>query len=299
MQHCCNNYIINNINEQIKEVKTMDTLSLFYYIRTVDKTQAMKKISLLFTILCAFPLHTFAQAEIKRDSIAAETAKLLPNLDNQLEQNVQHEAATSAKVMTPDEIERRAKFVEMLNFKAPYFYEEPPLENESLNPSSPFAYDFSHGGYQILNEDFYLTGAAYRRSYPTLGGIHSTALMLNYRATEWLDIAGGMYGTKFVIDGHQMKDFGFDASIRFKLHERLYIRAHGRYSVTTDENRDKMWRRNTMNMYPQTYYGAGAQFKINDNVGIEGGLIREYNPATRKWKNVPYIMPVMFKIGGR
>lgn len=44
---------------------------------------------------------------------------------------------------------------------------------------------------------------------------------------------------------------------------------------------------------PNTNYGGAAEFKINNNVSVQGGVKRELNPMSGKWRNVPFLSPVI------
>lgn len=257
----------------------------------------MKKITLLFFILLIYSSNFYAQAEIKRDSIAMKAKQLQPNTTTQTEVSSQHDAESSVKLLSPEELKRRTEYVKLLQFKMPEIYTGPPTEQKTLNPSFPFANDFSHGAYQGLNEEFYLTSNSYQNTYPSIGAIRSTSLGLHYEPSDWIGIMGGMYGAKFNAYGQHYNDAGFDLSLRIKVHDRIYLRAHGKYSINTFDRRD--YGPLQMNMFPQTYFGAGAEFKISDSFGIEGGVIREFNPMRRKWSTIPYIFPVFYRNGGR
>ncbi len=257
----------------------------------------MKKITLLFFILLVYSANFYAQTEIKRDSIDIKAKQLQPDANNQTETSSQNNAEHSVKTLSPEELKKRAEFARRLQFKMPEVYTSPPIEQQTLNERFPMANDFSFASFQNLNEEFYLTGSSYQNTYPSIGAIRSTSLNLHYEPSDWIGIMGGMYGAKFNAYGQHYNDTGFDLSLRVKVHDRIYLRAHGRYSINTFDRRN--YGPMEMNMFPQTYFGAGAEFKISDSFGIEGGFIREFNPMRRKWSTIPYIFPVFYRNGGR
>lgn len=259
--------------------------------------QRMKKTILFIFSFISFSTNFYAQDTIKKDSLLIEAKKLQTDANSQNESVTNTDAQQKAHILSPEEIKQRAEFVKMLQFKAPDIYVGPPTQNKDWGEKLPHTNDYTYGDYEDLGNNVYLGMGSAQRSYISIGAMRMANANLNYQPSEWIGFSVGMYGAKYNAYGFHYNDFGVDAAIRVKLHDRIYLRGHGRYSVNMHEQR--FIGPANMNMFPQTYYGGGVEFKINDNFGIEGGMMREFNPMKRKWENRPYLMPIFYRSGRR
>lgn len=254
----------------------------------------------LVIAICSILLLTsgYAQTEVSKDSVSIIQAVKLPesNLLNEAKPDVEHLSETRA--LSAEELQRRVDFVKRLQFDTPPLYVGPATENKTLGEKLPYNNDYSFYDYESLGNDFVLGGGSLYRSYPTIGAMQMVRADLGYRVADWLDVSGGVYGAKYTAYGYFYNDAGVNASMRFKLSDRVFLRAHGSYSINSHD-KNRYIGPASMGMFPQTYYGGGLEFKISDSFGVEGGVIREFNPMKRKWENVPYIMPVFYSNGRR
>lgn len=257
----------------------------------------MRKKILVIICFISFSANFYAQETIKKDSLSIEAKQLQPDSKSQNESNAAIETQQSNYILTPEEIERRAQFVKLLQFKIPPEYVGPSTRNKDWGEKLPHTNDYMYGDYESLGNNFYLGMGSAQRTYISVGAMRVANANLQYQPSEWVGFTVGMYGAKYNAYGTHYNDFGVDAAIRIKLNDNIYLRGHGRYS--NNMHRNQFVGPANMNMFPQTYYGGGMEFKINDNFGIEAGFIREFNPMKRKWDNIPYIMPIFYKNGRR
>lgn len=266
----------------------------------MDITLHMKRKLLILICFTTCIVSSYAQTETNRDSISI-------NIDNKLSKSSSLDETkhhlnidVNTKALDPEELRRRAEFVKSLQFKTPEFYVGPPTGNQTLGEKLPHTNDYKFSNYTSLEDDFSISTISQHNTYLSIGANRMVNINLNYQATDWLSLSGGVYGAKYNAYGQHYNDAGFNASLRLKLHERIYLRGYGNYSINSnDRNRYLGPAAMGMGAFPQTYYGGGVEFKISDNFGIEGGVVREFNPMKRKWDNIPYIMPVIYSNGRR
>ncbi|PXV68980.1 hypothetical protein CLV62_101246 [Dysgonomonas alginatilytica] len=168
-----------------------------------------------------------------------------------------------------------------------------PMHEYLANPiGNPFADDYRYdAAYRITGRDWLSTTSSHT-TYPSLGSMSLIGINYNYQFSDRLRGSAGTYGTRYF---HLMDinyDFGVNSSLRYELSNRFAVLAFGQYSARANINKvggDNGW------MMPQTHYGAGGEFKLTDRIGIQGGVMRELNPMTGKWKTIPFIAPVFYK----
>lgn len=184
-------------------------------------------------------------------------------------------------------------------FNTPEFKLEPivqyPMINTNLiNKHLPLQNDYNLRASYSIGNNLSINTQSYNKEYMHLGGIRTVGGQLMYQPTEWLSISGGPYVSKYMINQGIYNDFGFSGALQIKLSDNVYINGYGQYSVNAQRNRigGPM-----SSMFNPTYYGGTMEFKINENWGIEAGLIRELNPWTGKWENQPVIAPKYY--GGK
>lgn len=255
-----------------------------------------------------FSVSIYAQTENQRDSLQVEKMDPLHEFQD-LRYNdsihVTKETQNDYNKISPEEQRRREVFVQSLLFLTPELYQGPPPTPDLEKGYKPgkvesFTKDYNFFNGYSLTQGLALTTNSTRKTYMGMGGLYMISADLHYQPWSWLTVTGGMYTAKYSIAGPEglmhFNDLGFNASMRFKLHDRIYLHAHGMYSVNSnDKNRN--FRPSMMNMYPQTYYGGGIEFKVSEKFGVEGGMVRELNPMNGKWQNRPYIMPIFYSTG--
>lgn len=271
-----------------------------------------KKIT-IFICIFGYAICSFSQTENNKDSIVINKEHPLHDFKElrPIEQNPESKIASENKV-SPEELKRRQIFLQSLDFLAqlPYIGPKPdPTSGESLGRILPQTYDYSFFDSYSAGDDLSLSTESYRESQLGLGSTQLVSFNLNYQVTDWLSMTSGIYGSKSdmpavangMLDRATFNSLGINTSFRLKLHEKIYLRAYGQYSIYSGNLRGRNINpmSSIMNIYPGTYYGGGVEYKINKNFGVEGGMMRELNPFTGKWQNRPYIMPVIYSVGGR
>lgn len=255
----------------------------------------MKKLISIFGFFLFFFSALYGQEiEEKRDSIGIDIEKIIfdsntkPKNDNRRYINLMDEEMKQP--MSPEEQQRRQEFVRTVTFQAPKLYVGPPTQEKSWGKTMPNQNDYAYFNVMPVNEDLAMATSSTRTSYPMVM-VNQVQLNLIYSINDWLSVSGGVYVAKYGMLSYQ-EDIGINASMRFKLNDRLYLKAHGRYSAAMHSGRNLG--QAMQGMLPQTYYGGGLEYKINDKFGVEGGVVREFNPMTRKWSNRPYIGPIFY-----
>lgn len=259
----------------------------------------MKRIISIIVVLVVCWMSGYAQTESKRDSIPIKNELQLPqNTELKGQEQTMQQEQRATPTLSKEELERRAEFVRKMKLETPAFYVGPATEHPSLGEKLPFNKDYSYYDFHDLGNNVYWGGGSLYKSYPTIGALQMVRADLSYQPTDWLGISGGIYGAKYTAYGNYYNDAGVNASFRFKLSDKVYLRAHGSYSINSND-KTRYVGPASMGMFPQSYYGGGIEFKFNDNFGVEGGMMREFNPMKRKWENIPYLMPVFYSNGRR
>lgn len=272
----------------------------------------IKKILFVFYSLLLFTISISAQIEDRRDSISISTEHPLNSFkDMKYSDSLKVESERHhISEVSVEEQKRRDFFIRSLLFILPTPYigpsPNPTIEEQKNSRILSNSDDYAFYDTNQLEDNLYLQTSSLKTTYLGIGGITSIDANLTYRPTDWLTISGGVYSAKYLMPNSGMgpsgvpfshfNDFGFSASMRFKLHDYIYLRAHGLYSINSSDNK-RNFTPATAGMFPQTYFGAGLEFRATDKFGIEGGMVRELNPFNGKWSNRPYIMPVFHLLG--
>lgn len=159
------------------------------------------------------------------------------------------------------------------------------------NSRYPYANDYYYSGALYgFSKKAWITGGSLNKTYPTFGHLRQVNATINYKVADWLYISGGSYAAKYEFNGIYYNDFGANTALKFKLHDRLWINGYYQYSGNAKHNMMS----SMGGMFPSTYYGGSLEIKITEKLGVEGGVIRELNPVSRKWENRPFIIPKFY-----
>ncbi|MDR1198033.1 MAG: hypothetical protein LBK94_03320 [Prevotellaceae bacterium] len=107
---------------------------------------------------------------------------------------------------------------------------------------------------------------------------------INFAVTDNFYIKTGFYGTNYSVGGIRNNDFGFNGDIGLWVTDRIKVAGIGQYSLRNSYGEMSQG----MGMYPQTYYGGYLEFKINENFGVRGGALQQFDIRKGKWVTVPY-----------
>ncbi len=177
-----------------------------------------------------------------------------------------------------------------MNVSVPKYYVG-PQENYSAAPiTNPYANDYSFYGRNKIMEGGWINTASSHTSFSGLGSLTLIRANYEYMLSNQIIATVGVYGARYFYNLSSFDDFGINASLRYQITDRFAITGFGQYSARGNINNiggDNAW------MMPGTSYGAAAEFKITEKFGIEGGLKRELNPMTGRWRNIPFLTPVI------
>lgn len=266
----------------------------------------MRKIISIIIFNFLFIFSSYGQVDEKKDSINFKFEENIFLKENDVDSNkfpsqIQQEENTS-DILSPEELKRREEFVKTLSFQVPKLYVGPVAEDIKFGRILPNNDDYSFYNFTPFNEDFAVASRSTHISYP-VGDISQIDLNIAYAINDWFTVTGGVYMAKYRMPGSPLmggafmndyNDLGINTSLNFKLTDRLYLKAFGRYSVNMND-RSRPFMPAMEGIFPQTHYGGGFEYKINDKFGVEGGLIREFNPMRRKWTTRPYVAPIFYK----
>lgn len=271
----------------------------------------------LLILLTVLPLMTFSQEKAEpKDSTTLETKRgesfydlkkkhylnMSPTLSSSPQIETLNLKTYKFSVNNLDSIgllpKKALSTFKTLEFKVEPIVQYPMINTNLVNKHLPLQNNYNLRANYALGNNFSLNTQSYNKEYMHLGGIRNIGAQLMYQPAEWITISGGPYISKYLIDSpfsHRINnDFGFNGALQIKLSDNVYINGYGQYSANTDRNKvgGPM-----SSMFNSTYYGGTLEFKINENWGIEAGLIRELNPWTGKWENQPIIAPKYY--GGK
>jgi hypothetical protein len=205
------------------------------------------------------------------------------------------EQEASAKRQTPlNAINRHDSIIEdnRLNLYIPDFYIGPTSNYLASPLVNPYVDDYSYSAIWGLSDRSWINTYSGHETYPLIGSLTEIDAMYNYMLTDNLTVSAGAYIARYRYGIGINNDMGVNAALKYTIGGRFGIHAFGQFSGFAKKNG-----LNTLDrtgMFPATNYGAALEVKITDWIGVMGGVKRELNPMTGKWKNIPFIMPVFY-----
>lgn len=266
----------------------------------------MKKI-LLF-ILTLSSLCASAQSELPGDT----TKNRLPVIKEQIPFSPKENKHTG----TFNEVQPEQRFQmeqqDSINLHLPplekYVEPLPWVDMEKIHfQENLFEMDFQRYAAFLFSPEVILEMYGDRTTYPAMGSIMQAGAGITYYSPDghW-ELSGGVYAANYSIAtpsalsgaryanpdaprGTQW-DLGLNASVAYRINDRLRIRAFGQYSGYGKSNSFHGY----MNpMYPQSSYGMVMELKVNNWLEIHGGAERIYDPTKMKWTTMPILQPVI------
>lgn len=263
----------------------------------------MKRYIFCFLLVFLFVFESFGQTETPKDTIRTMLRLNEQSLTNEFILARQLELLREeGKDLTSEQIKQQRELIKVLTFKKPQIYLGPIQDEAMIGRNLPQTGDYVFQKYQILNDRLSYRSTSIRNTYISIGALQQITFDGIYDVNSWLTATVGVAAAKYSVAGslgvpQYYTDLGLNASLYFYLNERIYLRAHGMYTVGS-EKKENDFRPAMQALFPQTYYGAGMGVKITDKIGIEAGMTRELNPFNGKWTNTPYIFP-FFSTGRR
>lgn len=177
-----------------------------------------------------------------------------------------------------------------MNISVPQYYEG-PLYNYTAGPNiNPYVNDYSFYGRHLVMDRGWINTASSHTTFPAFGSLTLIKANYEYLLSDHIIASVGTYGARYFYNLSTFYDFGINASLEYKITDRFSLIGFGQYSARSNINNiggDNAW------MLPQTNYGVAAQYMFTNHLGLEGGVKRELNPMNGKWRNIPFINPVI------
>ncbi|MDR1624787.1 MAG: hypothetical protein LBS04_07430 [Tannerellaceae bacterium] len=168
---------------------------------------------------------------------------------------------------------------------------------------SPMAFDFSETSIVPINTNmaFFTTGSQY--TWPGAGGMTTINPGMIWRQANWTITGGGFAGRFYTpVNLHPGYMAGANLQVTYDVNERIALRTWGQYAFYGEGENDNPYM--LLNpFYKHTSVGGAAEFMLNENFGIGGGVNYEYNPHKRRMEPQYLLYPVFrsknIKIGVR
>lgn len=260
----------------------------------------MKKL-LLIIFTSVYSVFCFGQT-LESDSIQLDIKKTKLNKDQRLDQYPPINERNIFDSEIPVENKYNTKITDYdhtvvspqinINIPVPEFYER-PVSDYLSNSRSPFADDYGYNATYRLSDRSWLSTRSSHNTLLTMGFITNIEARYDYKVTDKLTVSGGAYTAGYQIGYKHFSDMGINSSIGYNINDKITIHAYGQYSGFAKKNRFDSSGPN-QGLFPQSYYGAAFEYKITEKFGVIGGMNRELNPMTGKWKNTPYVAPVFY-----
>ena len=150
----------------------------------------------------------------------------------------------------------------------------------------------SASGYMPLtggeNHALGLTGS--RQRYPSMGFSNSLTAGYSWSPTDGITLYGNLRLSDNMYHLNRFKDISVSGRARVRVTDGLWINGYGNYTLYNNAGPQQM----PMGLFPTNSYGGTIEVRITDGFGIEGGVMREYDPFRRRWVTNPYVMPVFY-----
>jgi hypothetical protein len=251
----------------------------------------MKKL-LLSVLFAALQVLCYGQSETVNDTIRLKTGEKRgyqsvgsPQTTHTIDQiNAVENLSGSELEKVPDSLMKR------LNIYVPPYYTGPG-ENYGKIPTNYIPENnYAYYTFTPLSNRSWLATSSELQVYPRLGANTSIGATLGYQLSDRWIITGGPYLSKYSVNMSQFNDMGLDAHLKFIAHDRIRFNVFGSYSFFGKQNGIG----NYPGMYPQSSYGGAVEFKLTEKFGVETGILRQLDPLTGRWKNIPIIRPVFY-----
>ncbi len=184
-----------------------------------------------------------------------------------------------------------------MNVNKRYF---PNQQNYHFN-LNPYSHDWSASGVISSMGEGYLLGSGSYSTLPGLGTTGAASLSVTQSIDERLSLTAGLSGVKYHFNRTAWNDFGIFGRASYKLNDRLSLNAFGQYYINQRYNSIA-----AMGYLQSSGYGGTLGIKMNDNVRLDVGVQRYYDPYTRTWRTMPILaptiklfnQPISFDLGG-
>lgn len=270
----------------------------------------MKKLLSFIFILSS--LYAHAQSELPGDTIKDRLPVIKEQIPSSPKGNTFPKRTGTFDESQPEQgfQQKQQDSITMDLTPPPFDYIEPlPWADMEKIPfkSDPYDMDYQRYAEFLLSPQVILQMYSDHTTYTAMGSImQAGAGVTYYSPNERWELSGGIYAANYSMPtpsalsmaqyarpgaprGTQW-DMGVNASIAYRINDRIRIRAFGQYSGYGRSNSFHGY----MNpSYPQSNYGMVMELKVTNWLDIVGGMERVYDPTKMKWKTVPVIFPVI------
>ena len=258
----------------------------------------MKKYIIFLLLLPILSATSYAQTDMSSDSL-----KLLQNkrieqgdLGKMTKQDTKQEQKTGQNNVSDDVSDKKRSdsdsIINSLKIHLPPVYVGPGDNPSKIPTTFLLENEYAYYRYAPLSSDAAYFTSSTLNVYPGLGAVNQIAGSIIYSPFDWMDVSTVAYISKYTVFGSTNNDMGVMGNFKFYLNNRFRINAFGQYSVYGKKNGVGG---NFSGMYPESYYGGTLEMKINESFGVQGGMLREFDPASRKWKNRMILSPVFYR----
>ncbi|MDR3141807.1 MAG: hypothetical protein LBU37_08810 [Tannerellaceae bacterium] len=157
---------------------------------------------------------------------------------------------------------------------------------------SPMAFDFRETSIVPVNNNMVFFTAGSRYTWPGAGGMTTINPGMIWRQADWT-ITGGGFAGRFYTPFNPYPGYmaGANLQVKYDVNKRIALRTWGQYAFYGEgENYNPYMLMNPF--YNHTSVGGAAEFMINENFGIGGGINYEYNPYKRRMEPQYQLYPV-------
>jgi len=210
------------------------------------------------------------------------------------ERKIFEDEAVSTTDFSYDRYSRQHRYDSLkinMDIRVPEYYQG-PVSNYLYNPIFPFSNDYDYSGYRGISDRSWMNTRSTHTTYLGLGSSTEISASLSYRLSDNIIVSGGPYISKYMVNHEVYNDIGANAAMQFIVSDKVKFHVFGQYSGFA--NKHGYDSKNRWGMFPQTSYGGAFEYKITNKFGMMGGMNRELNPMTGKWKNVPFLVPVFY-----
>jgi hypothetical protein len=148
------------------------------------------------------------------------------------------------------------------------------------------------GGYMplVVRHNSVLSLSGSREIFPSMGFSNSVAVGYAWAPSDRVTFYGNLYASDNMYHLSRFRNFGVSGRMRVQVAERVFLNGYGAYALPGGEGSRQL----PPGMYPASSFGGTIEVKITDKFGIEGGVMREYNPFTRSWRTNYVASPVIY-----
>ena len=269
----------------------------------------MKK--LLLFIFATSSLWVHAQSELTGDTIKDRLPVIKEQIPSLPKGNILPKRTGAFDESRPEQgFQIKQQDSVTLHITPPEYIEPLPWTDMEKIPfkSNPYDMDYQRYAEFLLSPEVILQAYSDYTTYTAMGSIMQAGAGITYYSpNERWELSGGVYAAHYSMSnpsalsmaqyarpdaprGTQW-DMGINASIAYRINDRLRIRAFGQYSGYGKSNSFHGY----MNpSYPQSSYGMVMELKVTNWMDIVGGVERIYDPTKMKWTTMPILHPVIY-----